>query len=74
MVPDLQWFECPCHGSQYKPSREKKAAPLRAVRPFVVSVDGGNVMVDTKQSSRGPRSHQHHGQEAEGPHCVGGRE
>ena len=70
-----QWFECPCHGSQYNRVGEKKGGPApRGLDRFVVSVDGGNVIVDTKQVIQGPPIGTNTtGQEAEGPHCVGGR-
>jgi cytochrome b6-f complex iron-sulfur subunit len=70
-----QWFECPCHGSQYNRVGEKKGGPApRGLDRFVVSVDGGIVTVDTKQVIQGPPIGTNTtGQEAEGPHCVGGR-
>ncbi|MGI8776102.1 MAG: ubiquinol-cytochrome c reductase iron-sulfur subunit [Acidimicrobiales bacterium] len=69
-----QWFECPCHGSQYNRVGEKKGGPApRGLDRFVVSVDGGQVVVDTKQVVSGPPIGTNTtGQEAEGPHCVGG--
>jgi cytochrome b6-f complex iron-sulfur subunit len=71
-----QWFECPCHGSQYNRVGEKKGGPApRGLDRFVVSVDGGIVTVDTKQVIQGPPIGTNTtGQEAEGPHCVGGHE
>src|SRR5947209_4430794 len=70
-----QWFECPCHGSQYNRVGEKKGGPApRGLDRFVVSVDGGIVTVDTKTVIQGPPIGTNTtGQEAEGPHCVGGR-
>jgi cytochrome b6-f complex iron-sulfur subunit len=70
-----QWFECPCHGSQYNRVGEKKGGPApRGLDRFVVSVDGGQVTVDTKTVIQGPPIGTNTtGQEAEGPHCVGGR-
>jgi len=70
-----QWFECPCHGSQYNRVGEKKGGPApRGLDRFVVSVEGGQVTVDTKQVIQGPPIGTNTtGQEAEGPHCVGGR-
>jgi cytochrome b6-f complex iron-sulfur subunit len=67
-----QWFECPCHGSQYNRVGEKKGGPApRGLDRFVVSVDGGVVNVDTKQIIVGPPIGTNTtGQEAEGPHCV----
>jgi cytochrome b6-f complex iron-sulfur subunit len=70
-----QWFECPCHGSQYNRVGEKKGGPApRGLDRFAVSVDGGQVTVDTKTVIQGPPIGTNTtGQEAEGPHCVGGR-
>src|SRR5437588_1380288 len=71
-----QWFECPCHGSQYNRVGEKKGGPApRGLDRFVVTVEGGQVNVDTKSVIQGPPIGTNTtGQEAEGPHCVGGRE
>ncbi|MGI9032565.1 MAG: ubiquinol-cytochrome c reductase iron-sulfur subunit [Acidimicrobiales bacterium] len=71
-----QWFECPCHGSQYNRVGEKKGGPApRGLDRFVVSIDGGQVTVDTKQVILGPPIGTNTtGQETEGPHCVGGAE
>ncbi|MEA2686744.1 MAG: cytochrome b6-f complex iron-sulfur subunit [Actinomycetota bacterium] len=68
-----QWFECPCHGSQYNRVGEKKGGPApRGLDRFVVSVDGGSVVVDTKMVIPGPPIGTNTtGQEAEGPHCIG---
>jgi cytochrome b6-f complex iron-sulfur subunit len=67
-----QWFECPCHGSQYNRAGEKKGGPApRGLDRFVVTVEGGVVSVDTKQIIVGPPIGTNTtGQEAEGPHCV----
>ena len=69
-----QWFECPCHGSKYNRVGEKKGGPApRGLDRFIVSVDGGVVTVDTRQIILGPPIGTNTtGQEAEGPHCVGG--
>ncbi|GAC1538950.1 MAG: hypothetical protein NVS3B12_24690 [Acidimicrobiales bacterium] len=66
-----QWFECPCHGSQYNRVGEKKGGPApRGLDRFAVSVDGGSVTVDTKTIFVGPPIGVNTtGQEAEGPHC-----
>ena len=68
-----QWFECPCHGSQYNRVGEKKGGPApRGLDRFVVSVEGGAVVVDTKTVIPGPPIGTNTtGQEAEGPHCIG---
>ena len=67
-----QWFECPCHGSQYNRVGEKKGGPApRGLDRFVVTVEGGIVSVDTKTQIVGPPIGTNTtGQEGEGPHCV----
>jgi cytochrome b6-f complex iron-sulfur subunit len=69
-----QWFECPCHGSQYNRVGEYKGGPApRGLDRFDVSVSGGDVTIDTAGVRVGPPSGTNTtGQEAEGPHCVGG--
>jgi cytochrome b6-f complex iron-sulfur subunit len=69
-----QWFECGCHGSQYNRVGEKKGGPApRGMDMFPVSIDGGRVTVDTGLVIQGvPIGTNTTGQEAEGPHCVGG--
>ena len=69
-----QWFECPCHGSQYNRVGEKKAGPApRGMDHFGVTIDGGTITVDTGLLVDGPPIGTNTtGQEAEGPHCVGG--
>lgn len=72
-----QWFECPCHGSQYNRNGERKGGPApRGLDRFDASVDAaGFVTVDTSQVRVGPADGTNTtGQEAEGPHCVGGKE
>jgi cytochrome b6-f complex iron-sulfur subunit len=66
-----QWFECPCHGSQYSRVGEKKGGPApRGLDRFAASVDGGVLVVDTGALSLGPPIGTNTtGQEAEGPHC-----
>ncbi|HEX9258880.1 MAG TPA: Rieske 2Fe-2S domain-containing protein [Acidimicrobiales bacterium] len=72
--PSSQWFECPCHGSQYNRVGEKKAGPApRGMDHFGVSVTGGVVVVDTGVQFPGPPIGTNTtGQEAEGPHCITG--
>jgi cytochrome b6-f complex iron-sulfur subunit len=67
-----QWFECPCHGSQYNRVGEKKAGPApRGLDRFPVDVAGGVVTVDTGLVVQGPPIGTNTtGQEAEGPHCI----
>jgi cytochrome b6-f complex iron-sulfur subunit len=69
-----QWFECPCHGSQYNLAGEKKGGPApRGMDRFATSVVGDVITVDTGQVFQGPPIGTNTtGQEAEGPHCVSG--
>jgi cytochrome b6-f complex iron-sulfur subunit len=71
-----QWFECQCHGSQYNRNGEKKGGPApRGLDRFPLTVSNGNVSVDTGIIITGPPIGTNTtGQEAEGPHCVGGGE
>jgi len=68
-----QWFECPCHGSQFNRVGEKKGGPApRGMDRFAVSINNGNVVIDTGAVFGGPAIGTNTtGQEAEGPHCVG---
>lgn len=67
-----QWFECPCHGSQYNRVGEKKAGPApRGMDRFGIAISNGNVVVDTGTVFNGPAIGVNTtGQEAEGPHCI----
>src|SRR6478609_3194914 len=69
-----QWFECPCHGSQYNQVGEKKGGPApRGMDRFAMEVAGGVLTVNTGLILQGPPIGTNTtGQEAEGPHCVGG--
>ena len=69
-----QWFECPCHGSQYNRVGEKKGGPApRGMDRFGVGITNGVLMIDTGAVFAGPSiGINTTGQEAEGPHCVGG--
>lgn len=78
-VPDCvtsQWFECPCHGSQYNRAGEKKGGPApRGMDRFTPEISGGSISVNTSTTGiiQGPPIGTNTtGQEAEGPHCVGG--
>jgi cytochrome b6-f complex iron-sulfur subunit len=68
-----QWFECPCHGSQYNRVGEKKGGPApRGMDRFGVSVTNGMIVIDTGTVFGGPPIGTNTtGQEAEGPNCVG---
>lgn len=69
-----QWFECPCHGSQYNRVGEKRGGPApRGMDRFVMSVQEDVLTVDTGQVIQGPAIGTNTtGQEAEGPHCITG--
>lgn len=68
-----QWFECPCHGSQYNRVGEKKGGPApRGLDRFGVEVSPDGVLtVNTGLIVQGPAIGVNTtGQEAQGPHCV----
>lgn len=71
-----QWFECPCHGSQYNQVGEKKAGPApRGMDRFGVAITNGVLTIDTGAVFAGPAiGINTTGQEAEGPHCIGAAE
>lgn len=69
-----QWFECPCHGSQYNRNGEKKGGPApRGMDRFPGTVSpSGQLVINTGQIIPGPPIGTNTtGQEAEGPHCIG---
>jgi cytochrome b6-f complex iron-sulfur subunit len=76
-VPDCvssQWFECPCHGSQYNQVGEKRGGPApRGMDRFAMQVNESNeFLVDTGAIIQGPPIGTNTtGQEAEGPNCIG---
>jgi cytochrome b6-f complex iron-sulfur subunit len=70
-----QWFECPCHGSQYNQVGEKKGGPApRGMDRFPATFSpNGDVIVQTGTVVPGPAIGTNTtGQEAEGPHCITG--
>jgi cytochrome b6-f complex iron-sulfur subunit len=69
-----QWFECPCHGSQYNQVGEKKGGPApRGLDRFATEVSGNRLSVDTGTIIQGPPIGVNTtGQESEGPHCISG--
>jgi cytochrome b6-f complex iron-sulfur subunit len=69
-----QWFECPCHGSQYNRVGEKRGGPApRGMDRFAMLVEAGVLTVDTGTIIQGPVIGTNTtGQEPEGPHCTGG--
>lgn len=68
-----QWFECPCHGSQYNRVGEKRGGPApRGMDRFAMEVKDGSLIVKTGTVIQGPPIGVNTtGQEAEGPNCVG---
>jgi len=69
-----QWFECPCHGSQYNRVGEKRGGPApRGMDRFKTSINSrGELLVDTGTIIPGPPIGTNTtGQEAEGPNCIG---
>ncbi|MDA3037997.1 MAG: Rieske 2Fe-2S domain-containing protein [Actinomycetota bacterium] len=70
-----QWFECPCHGSQYNRVGEKKGGPApRGMDRFPMEVTAANeLQVNTGVVIQGPPIGTNTtGQEAEGPNCISG--
>ncbi|MBX7161891.1 MAG: Rieske 2Fe-2S domain-containing protein [Acidimicrobiia bacterium] len=67
-----QWFECPCHGSQYNKAGEKKGGPApRGMDRFPIELSGGSVTVDTGKVVLGPPvGVDTISQSPEGPNCV----
>ena len=68
-----QWFECPCHGSQYNRVGEKKGGPApRGMDRFAGHRDRrATCVVDTGTIVPGAAIGTNTtGQEAEGPHCI----
>ncbi len=57
-----QWFECPCHGSQYNQVGEKKAGPApRGMDRFPITIAGnGDVTVNTGIDRAGPADRHEH--------------
>jgi len=69
-----QWFECPCHGSQYNQVGEKKGGPApRGMDRFAMQVNADQTFtVKTGTIVNGPPIGTNTtGQESEGAHCIG---
>jgi cytochrome b6-f complex iron-sulfur subunit len=66
-----QWFECPCHGSRYNRWGEYEFGPApRCLDRFAVSIQEGQVVVDTGRVITGPpRQAGSLDQPPAGPHC-----
>lgn len=67
-----QWFECPCHGSQYNQVGEHRAGPApRGMDRFPIEVRDSSLIVDTATIVQGPPvGTDTTGQGAEGPNCL----
>ena len=75
-VPECQtsqWFECPCHGSQYNRVGEKEEdLPLEEWIGSLWKLKTGYLLLTQEQSFQGPPIGTNTtGQEAEGPNCIG---
>ena len=69
-----QWFECPCHGSQYNQVGGKKGGPApRGMDRFAMQVNADQTFtVKTGTIVNGPPIGTNTtGQESEGAHCIG---
>src|SRR5512133_2866119 len=68
-----QWFECPCHGSKYNEAGEYQLGPApTGLQRFPITVEGGNLMVDTSSLLPGPpRGTDTIHEPPQGPFCVG---
>lgn len=50
-----KWFECPCHGSKYNEAGEYQLGPApRGMDRFKITIENGNVLVDTAVPILGP--------------------
>jgi cytochrome b6-f complex iron-sulfur subunit len=67
-----EWFECPCHGSQYNYAGERRAGPAPAgLWRFAFEITDGQVIVDTSQSlAQPPLGTDSINQPPAGPHCI----
>jgi cytochrome b6-f complex iron-sulfur subunit len=67
-----KWFECPCHGSKYNFAGEYELGPApRGMDRFKVTLDNGNVFVDTAEVVLGPpRGTDTISEPPQGPFCV----
>ena len=67
-----KWFECPCHGSKYNFAGEYQLGPApRGMDRFKVTLENGNVFVDTSEVVLGPpRGTDTISEPPQGPFCV----
>jgi cytochrome b6-f complex iron-sulfur subunit len=69
-----QWFECPCHGSQYNAMGEKQGGPApRGLSRFAFTVSNGEIVADTGTPLDAPPiGINSPGLPPPPSHCVGG--
>lgn len=67
-----KWFECPCHGSKYNFAGEYQLGPApRGMDRFKITLENGNVFVDTSEVILGPpRGADTISEPPQGPFCV----
>ena len=67
------WFECPCHGSQFAPTSDRRGGPApRGMSRFTVVVQSGKVGIDRAVTHTGFGPNFRIGIDIpQGPHCVG---
>ncbi len=67
-----KWFECPCHGSKYNFAGEYQLGPApRGMDRFKLTIENGNVLVDTSEVILGPpRGTDTIDEPPQGPFCV----
>ncbi|MGH2759889.1 MAG: ubiquinol-cytochrome c reductase iron-sulfur subunit [Actinomycetota bacterium] len=70
--PTSEWFECPCHGSQYNYAGERRAGPAPAgLWRFPFDISDGQVVVDTSApTAQPPLGTDTINQPPAGPHCI----
>jgi cytochrome b6-f complex iron-sulfur subunit len=68
-----QWFECPCHGTQYNAAGEKQVGPApRGMDRFEFEVRGNKIAINTGKPVEGPPiGTDTTSQQPAGPSCVG---
>ena len=67
------WFECPCHGSQFAPTSDKRGGPApRGMSRHTVIIQSGKVGIDrvATHAGFGPKFRVSSATPS-GPHCVG---
>jgi cytochrome b6-f complex iron-sulfur subunit len=67
-----EWFECPCHGSQYNRAGERRAGPAPAgLFRFAFEITDDQIIVDTSEALvQPPLGTDTLRQPPAGPHCI----